>query len=80
VLFAGCGIALLDHGRTGPLRFSVRSDVDAAKFKIVFSEGSARYPQRSGAKTTNKVGGNVKTLSESFGEDSLQTDFGTDHR
>lgn len=76
VPFAECDIELLDHERTGPLRFSVRSDVDVAEFEIVFAEGGARYPQRSGAKTTIKVGGKVKTLSESFGEDSPQIDFG----
>jgi hypothetical protein len=76
VPFAECDIELLDHERTGPLRFSVHSNVDAAEFEIVFAEGGARYLQRSGAKATIKIGGKVKTLSESFGEDSPQIDFG----
>lgn len=76
VLFTECDIELLDHERTGPLRFAVRSDAHVAEFEIVFSEGGARYPQRSGPKTTIKVGGKVKSLSESFGDDSPQIDFG----
>jgi superfamily II DNA or RNA helicase len=74
--FAECDIELVDHQATGPLRFAVRSDAQNAEFEIVFAEGGARYPQRSGPKTTIKVGGKVKTLSESFGEDSPQIDFG----
>jgi hypothetical protein len=74
--FAECDIELLDHQATGPLRFAVRSDAQSAEFEIVFAEGGARYPQRSGPKATIKVGGKVKTLSESFGEDSPQIDFG----
>ncbi|CAN0593173.1 unnamed protein product, partial [Laminaria digitata] len=76
VPFAECDIELLDHERTGPLRFAVRSDTHIAEFEIVFAEGGARYPQRSGPKTTIKVSGKVKALSESFGEDSPQIDFG----
>lgn len=76
VLFTECDIELLDHERTGPLRFAVRSDAHVAEFEIVFSEGGARYLQRSGPKTTIKVGGKVKSLSESFGDDSPQIDFG----
>ena len=74
--FAECDIELLDHQATGPLRFAVRSDAQSAEFEIVFAEGGARYPQRSGPKATIKVGGKVKTLSEAFGEDSPQIDFG----
>lgn len=76
VPFAECDIELLDHERTGPIRFAVRTDTQVAEFEIVLSEGGARYPQRSGPKTTIKVGGKVKSLSESFGEDSPQIDFG----
>jgi len=76
VLFTECDIELLDHERTGPLCFAVRSDAHVAEFEIVFSDGGARYPQRKGLKTTIKVGGKVKALSESFGEDSPQIDFG----
>lgn len=76
VLFTECDIELLDHERTGPLRFAVRSEAHTAEFEIVFSEGGARYPQKSGPKTTIKVGGKVKSLSESFGDDSPQIDFG----
>ncbi|MBJ7404889.1 MAG: DEAD/DEAH box helicase family protein [Bradyrhizobium sp.] len=76
VLFTECDIELLDHERTGPLRFAVRSDAHVAEFEIVFSEGGARYPQRSGPKTAIKVAGKVKSLSESFGDDSPQIDFG----
>jgi superfamily II DNA or RNA helicase len=76
VLFTECDIELLDHERAGPLRFAVRSDFLIAEFTIVFSEGGARYPQLAGPKATIKVGGKVKTLSESFGEDSPQIDFG----
>ena len=68
--------SLLDHERTGPLRFAVRSDAHVAEFDIVFSDGGARYPQRNGPKATIKIGGKLKTLSESFGEDSPQIDFG----
>jgi hypothetical protein len=76
VLFTECDIDLVDHERTGPLRFAVRSDAHVAEFDIVFSDGGARYPQRNGPKTTIKIGGKLKTLSESFGEDSPQIDFG----
>lgn len=76
VLFTECDIELLNHERTGPLRFAVRSDVYVAGFEIVFGDGGARYPQSSGSKATIKVGGRVKTLSESFGDDSPQIDFG----
>lgn len=74
--FAECDIELVDHQATGPLRFAVRSDTQFAEFEIIFAEGGARYPQRSGPKATIKVGGKVKTLSESFGDDSPQIDFG----
>ncbi|MGO9772265.1 MAG: DEAD/DEAH box helicase [Roseiarcus sp.] len=76
VLFTECDIDLLDHERTGPLRFAVRSDAHVAEFEIAFGEGGARYPQRSGPKTSIKIGGKMKTLSESFGDDSPQIDFG----
>ncbi len=76
VLFTECDIDLLDHERTGPLRFAVHSDAHVAEFEIAFSEGGARYPQRSGPKTSIKIGGKMKTLSESFGDDSPQIDFG----
>jgi superfamily II DNA or RNA helicase len=76
VLFTECDIDLVNHERTGPLRFAVRSDAHVAEFDIVFSDGGARYPQRNGPKTTIKIGGKLKTLSESFGEDSPQIDFG----
>lgn len=75
-VFTECDIELLDHERTGPLRFAVRNDVHVAEFEILFSEGGARYPQRAGPKASIKVGGKVKTLSESFGDDSPQIDFG----
>lgn len=76
VTFAECDIELLDNARSGPLRFAVRSDEHAAEFEIVFSDGHARYPQRAGPKATIKIGSKVQTLSESFGEDSPQIDFG----
>ncbi len=76
VSFTECDIELLDHARTGPLRFAVRSDEQTAEFEIVFSDGHARYPQRAGPKATIKIGGKIQTLSESFGEDSPQIDFG----
>ena len=76
VLFTECDIELLDHERTGPLRFAVRSDMHAAEFEIVFSEGGARYPQRTGPKTSIKIGGKIKSLVESFGDDAPQIDFG----
>ena len=63
VLFTECDIDLLDHERTGPLRFAVHSDAHVAEFEIAFSEGGARYPQRSGPKTSIKIGGKMKTLS-----------------
>jgi len=76
VLFTECDIELLDHKRTGPLRFAVRSDAHAAEFEIVFAEGGARYSQRSGPTASIKIGGKIKSLSESFGDDSPQIDFG----
>jgi hypothetical protein len=41
----------------------------------MFADGGARYPQRSGDKATIKIGGKVKTLWESFADDSPQIDF-----
>ena len=76
VSFTECDIELLDNARTGPLRFAVRSDEQTAEFEIAFSDGHARYPQRAGPKATIKIGGKIQTLSESFGEDSPQIDFG----
>lgn len=76
VLFTECDIELLDHERTGQLRFAVRSDAHVAEFEIVFSDSGARYPQRAGPKATIRIGGKVKSLSESFGDDSPQIDFG----
>lgn len=76
VLFTECDIELLDNARTGPLRFAVRSDGQSAEFEIVFTEGAARYPQRSGPKATIKVGSKIQTLSESFADDAPQIDFG----
>lgn len=74
--FAECDIELVHHEATGPLRFTVRSDTQIAEFEVVFAESGARYPQRSGPKATIKVRSNVKSLSESFGDDSPQIDFG----
>lgn len=76
VLFTECDIELLDNARTGPLRFAVRSDDQSAEFEIVFTDGGARYPQRSGPKATIKVGSKIQTLSESFADDAPQIDFG----
>ncbi|OPF90512.1 hypothetical protein I8G32_02271 [Rhodopseudomonas palustris] len=76
VSFTECDIELLDNARTGPLRFAVRSDDHSAEFEIVFSDGGARYPQRSGPKATIKIGSKIQSLSESFADDSPQIDFG----
>lgn len=76
VPFTECDIELLNHDRTGPLRFSVSSEALVAEFEIEFSEGAASYPQRAGPETTIKSGSDIKTLSESFGGDSPQIDFG----
>ncbi|HBN9513177.1 DEAD/DEAH box helicase [Pseudomonas aeruginosa] len=76
VPFAECDIELLSHERTGPLRFAVTSDAHAAEFEIEFNDGGARYPQRVGPEATIKIGSAVKTLSESFGDDAPQIDFG----
>lgn len=76
VLFTECDIELLDNGRTGPLRFAVRSDDQSAEFEIVFADGGARYPQRNGPRTTIKIGSKIQTLSESFADDAPQIDFG----
>ena len=76
VLLTECDIGLASHERTGPLRFAVRSDTHTAEFEIVFGDGGAEYPQRTGPEATIKIGGKTKALSESFGEDSPQIDFG----
>ena len=76
VLLTECDIELVNHDRTGPLRFAVRSDTHTAEFEIVFGDGGAGYPQRAGPEATIKIGGKTKMLSESFGEDSPQLDFG----
>ncbi|MBC53312.1 MAG: helicase [Gammaproteobacteria bacterium] len=76
VVLTECDIELISHDRAGPLRFAVRSDTHTAEFEIVFSDGGAKYPQCTGPETTIKIGGKTKTLSESFGEDSPQIDFG----
>lgn len=75
-LLTECDIELLDHSRSGPLRFAVRSDVHTAEFEIVFGDGGARYPQTNGPKATIKVGSKLQALSESFADDSPQIDFG----
>jgi superfamily II DNA or RNA helicase len=75
-LLTECDIELLDHSRSGPLRFAVRSDVHTAEFEIVFGDGGARYPQTKGPKATIKVASKLQTLSESFADDSPQIDFG----
>lgn len=76
VLLTECDIELFGHDPSAPLRFAVTADGHSAEFEIVFADGGARYPQRSGAKAMIKVGGKTKPLSESFGEDSPQIDFG----
>lgn len=76
VLFTECDIELLDHERTGPLRFAVYSDTHIAEFEILFDDGGARYPQRAGPKASIRIGTKTKTLSESFADDSPQIDFG----
>lgn len=76
VPFSECDIELLSHQRTGPLRFAVTSDAHVAEFEIEFNDGGARYPQRAGVEARIKIGSVVKTLSESFGEDAPQIDFG----
>jgi hypothetical protein len=64
---------MIERGRYGS---AVCSDAHVAEFQIVFSGAAARYPQHAGPKATIKIGGEVKTLSDSFGEDSPQIDFG----
>ena len=76
VPFTECGINLLNHKRKGPLSFAVRSDAHVAEFEIVFKDGGAQYPQRTGPKTNIRIGGETKPLSESFDHDSPQIDFG----
>lgn len=76
VLLTECDIELIGHDLKAPLRFAVTADGHSAEFEIVFTDGGARYPQRSGAEVVIKVGGKAKPLSESFGEDSPQIDFG----
>lgn len=76
VLFTECDIELLDHERTGPIRFAVYSDTHIAEFEILFGDGGARYPQRAGPRASIRIGTKMKTLSESFADDSPQIDFG----
>lgn len=76
VPFTECDINLLNHKRKGPLSFAVRSDAHVAEFEIVFKDNGVHYPQRAGPKTNIKIGGEMKPLSESFGHDSPQIDFG----
>ena len=76
VIFTECDIELVDHERTGPLRFRVYSDAHAAEFEVVFRDGGARYLQLSGPEASIRVGSKVKGLTESFGDDSPQIDFG----
>ncbi|WP_292084033.1 MULTISPECIES: DEAD/DEAH box helicase [unclassified Brevundimonas] len=75
-LLTECDIELADHSRSGPLRFIVRNDTQAAEFDLVFSEGGARYPQTKGPRATIKIGSKLQTLSEAFADDSPQIDFG----
>lgn len=76
VPFAECDIELLSHERSGPLKFSVCCENHAAEFEVVFIDNGAVYPQISGPPTVIKVNGKTKSLSESFGDDSPQIDFG----
>lgn len=76
ILFTECDIYLLNHKRTGPLRFAVCSDAYIAEFEIEFKNDGAHYPQRAGPETSIKIGNKVKPLSESFGDDSPHIDFG----
>lgn len=69
-------IELVGHDVDTPLRFRVSNDTAAAEFEIDFADGSASYPQKSGAPATIKVAGKTKPLSESFSDDSPQIDFG----
>ena len=75
-LLTECDIELLDHNRTGALRFAVRTDAHRAEFEVVFSDGGARYPQTKGSKGTIKIGSKLQSLSEAFADDSPQIDFG----
>jgi superfamily II DNA or RNA helicase len=75
-LFTECDIELADHNREGPLRFVVKNDSQTATFEIVFGDGAARYPQRSGPKATIKLGGKERPLSQYFADDSPHIDFG----
>lgn len=52
------------------------SDNHLAEFEILFSDGGARYPQRAGPRASIRIGTKMKTLSESFADDSPQIDFG----
>jgi len=76
VAFTECDIELVNHDRNGPLLFRVKSDAQAGVFEIVFADNGARYLQREGPRATVQVGGVAKALTESFGEDSPQIDFG----
>ena len=49
------------HGRTGPLRFAVRSDTYAAKSCSMIA--ATAIPQHAGPNAMIKVGGKVKTAS-----------------
>ena len=76
VLFTECDIELVDHERTGPLRFAVYSHSHIAEFEILFGDGGARYPQRAGPKASIRIGTKTRPLSEFFADDSPQIDFG----
>ena len=74
--FAECDIELVSHERIGPLQFRVKSDTDEAVFEIVFADAGACYPQREGLQATVIIGNKEMSLSEFFGDDAPQIDFG----
>ena len=62
--------------RKGPLQFCVSNDIDKAVFDVVLTDGGARYPQREGPRATVIIGNKETGLSEFFGDDFVQIDFG----
>jgi superfamily II DNA or RNA helicase len=61
-----CSIELLEHGDSGPIRFSVRADAAGAEISFNITDGVATYRTQAGSTIVLKTGKREMTIEEAF--------------
>jgi len=73
---AECDLVLSNHERAGPLQFSVVCESQRAQFEVQFRGNEALYIQVAGPSCLIKSHRGTEQLSDYFGDDAPQIDFG----